>query len=55
MRQHPLTLPAAPGPWRTWLGYRVTRAQPGTLEAWVGSAKDGALDCIVQVPVTLRP
>jgi hypothetical protein len=41
--------------WSTNFPYRVTRVQPGTLEAVALSAKDGALDCIVQVRVTLRP
>jgi hypothetical protein len=29
--------------------------QPGTLEAVSFSAKDGAVDCIAQVRVTLKP
>lgn len=47
----PLTAPG--GRWRTRFGYSVARRQRGTLEAFVLSAKDGALECLVQVPVTL--
>jgi hypothetical protein len=43
------------GRWSGNFPYTVARAQRGTLEAVVGSAKDGALDCLVQVPVNLRP
>jgi hypothetical protein len=41
------------GRWATSFHYPVTRARPATLEAAVESAKDGALDCLVQVPVLL--
>lgn len=47
----PLT--AARRRWRTRIGYSVRRRQRGTLEAFVLSAKDGALECLVQAPVTL--
>src|SRR6266508_4300358 len=43
------------GTWSTNFPYRVAATQPGTLEAVALSAKDGALVCIVQVRVTLRP
>ena len=42
----------ATGPWSTTLAVGGTR-RPGTVEAVAGSAKDGSLDCLVQVPVTL--
>ena len=37
--------------WRTSFRYRHARRQPGTLEAVALSAKDGTLDCLVQVRV----
>jgi hypothetical protein len=37
--------------WSTSFRYRHTRRQPGTLEAVALSAKDGTLDCLVQVRV----
>jgi hypothetical protein len=40
------------GPWSTTLTVGGPR-RPGTVEAVAGSAKDGSLDCLVQVPVTL--
>ena len=40
------------GPWTAILPARVPR-QLGTLEAFAGSAKDGSLDCLVQLPVRL--
>jgi len=49
-----------PGRWSGSLPFTLTPA-PGTtrtramLEAWSSSAKDGSLDCLVQVPVILRP
>lgn len=52
IREHPAT--AAAGRWSVAFGYAVARAQPGTLEAVALSAKDGALDCIVQQQVGLR-
>ena len=42
----------ATGPWSTTLSVGGPR-RPGTVEAVAGSAKDGSLDCLVQVPVTL--
>jgi hypothetical protein len=47
----PLT--AAAGRWRGSVRYRVGAGQAGTLEAVAHSAKDGSLDCIVQVRVRL--
>jgi Immunoglobulin-like domain of bacterial spore germination len=46
---------SAEGRWSSSFAYRVGRPQQGTLEAAAESAKDGALDCLVQVRVTLRP
>ena len=40
------------GAWTATLPAGVPR-QLGTLEAFAGSAKDGSLDCLVQVPVSL--
>jgi hypothetical protein len=45
----------ARGAWSTRVRYRVGRRQAGTLEAVAESAKDGSLDCLVQVRVVLRP
>jgi hypothetical protein len=45
----------ARGPWSARVGYRVTRAQTGTVEAVASSAKDGSLACLVQVRVGLNP
>ncbi len=45
---------AGGGRWATSFPYRVVRPRPATLEAVVESAKDGALSCLVQVPVVLR-
>jgi hypothetical protein len=42
----------ATGPWSATLAVGGPR-RPGTVEAVAGSAKDGSLDCLVQVPVTL--
>jgi immunoglobulin-like protein involved in spore germination len=49
VREKPVT---ATGPWSERLTYTAPR-QRGTLEAVALSAKDGSLDCLVQVPVTL--
>jgi hypothetical protein len=49
VRQKPVT---ADGPWSERMTYSAPR-QRGTLEAVALSAKDGSLDCLVQVPVTL--
>jgi hypothetical protein len=53
LRRTPVS--AAGGRWRARLPYRVATAQTGTLEAVELSAKDGALSCLVQTPVGLRP
>jgi hypothetical protein len=45
----------ADGAWRARVPYHVTARQPGTLEAVADSAKDGSLDCLAQVRVTLAP
>jgi len=45
----------ANGAWRARVGYHVSAGQPGTLEAVADSAKDGSLDCLAQVRVTLAP
>jgi hypothetical protein len=42
----------ATGPWSATLLVGGPR-RPGTLEAVAGSAKDGSLDCLVQLPITL--
>jgi hypothetical protein len=49
VREKPVT---ADGPWSERMTYSAPR-QRGTLEAVALSAKDGSLDCLVQVPVTL--
>lgn len=46
---------AARGRWRASVRYRIRRRQTGILEAVELSAKDGALACLVQQPVALRP
>jgi hypothetical protein len=46
---------AVNGRWSAQVGYHTGRAQSGTLEAVSASAKDGALACIVQARVVLRP
>jgi Immunoglobulin-like domain of bacterial spore germination len=51
--ERPVT--SAGGRWSISFPYSVASTQAGTLEAVAFSAKDGALDCIVQVRVTLRP
>jgi immunoglobulin-like protein involved in spore germination len=48
-RQRAVT--AANRRWSTSFGYRRVRRQTGTLEAVALSAKDGTLDCLVQVRV----
>jgi hypothetical protein len=50
-RQKPET--AANRRWSTSFGYGGVARQTGTLEAVALSAKDGALDCLVQVRVRL--
>lgn len=44
-----------PGIWRESIGYRMDRAQWGTVEAIAESAKDGSIDCLAQQRVRLRP
>lgn len=46
---------ATPGRWRGTLPYTVSSRRRAMLEAWSASAKDGSLDCLVQVPVVIRP
>ncbi len=46
---------SAGGSWSETFSYSVGVRQPGTLEAAGFSAKDGALVCIAQVRVTLKP
>jgi hypothetical protein len=43
------------GPWSKLLRHRVGRRQTGLIEAIVFSAKDGAVQCLYQRPVTIRP
>jgi hypothetical protein len=43
------------GRWTRTVRFNVARRQAGTLEAVEGSARDGALACLAQVRVTLRP
>ena len=50
--QRPLI--AANGRWGTSFTYSVSRPQRATVEAVSESAKDGGLECLVQVPVLLR-
>ena len=45
------TVTAVDGRWSTSFAYRHARRQTGTLEAVEFSAKDGALDCLVQIRV----
>ena len=44
-----------PGRWSGTVAYTVPEVRRGLLEAWSSSARDGALECLVQVPVVLRP
>ena len=44
-----------PGRWGGALPHNLPAVQRAMLEAWSTSAKDGSLDCLVQVPVLLRP
>ncbi len=44
-----------PGAWQESIGYRVSSAQGGTVEAVAESAKDGSLDCLAQRHVMLQP
>jgi hypothetical protein len=47
------TMHVSDGRWSGQFTYHTRRTQPGTLEAYDASAKDGALICIVQIRVTL--
>ena len=44
-----------PGTWRGRLPYAVPAPRRAMLQAWSTSARDGALDCLVQTPVIRRP
>lgn len=46
---------ASHGRWTGTVRYHVSLTGRGTLEAAVFSAKDGSLECLAQVPVTLTP
>ncbi|MGD9697053.1 MAG: hypothetical protein AB7V42_15485 [Thermoleophilia bacterium] len=46
---------ARPGRWRGTVRAAVGTPTRAMLQAWVASAKDGALQCLVQVPVVVRP
>ncbi len=46
---------AVPGRWSGTLRHSVSGRTRAMLEAWSASAKDGSLECLVQVPVVLRP
>jgi hypothetical protein len=46
---------AVPGRWSGALRHSVAGPTRAMLEAWSSSAKDGSLDCLVQVPVVLKP
>ena len=50
-----VTTATATGPWSTELRHTVTPRQTGVVEAVAFSAKDGAVQCFYQRPVTLRP
>jgi hypothetical protein len=45
----------SPGRWRGSVPYSVSARQRAMLRAWSTSARDGALECLVQVPVLVRP
>ncbi len=49
------TVTNPPGPWSAVLHHGVPTQQRGLIEAFVLSAKDGALQCLSQRGVTLRP
>ena len=44
-----------PGRWGGPLPHTLSAPRRAMLEAWSTSAKDGSLECLVQVPVLLRP
>lgn len=47
------TVHVSGGRWNGQLTYHTNRSQPGTLEAYDASPKDGALACIVQIRVVI--
>jgi hypothetical protein len=49
------TVTNPPGPWSAVLRHHVATRQTGLVEAFVLSAKDGALQCLSQRRITLRP
>jgi len=46
---------AVPGRWQGSTPYSVASRRRAMLEAWAASAKDGSLECLVQIPVVVRP
>jgi hypothetical protein len=46
---------SVPGRWSGIVRHSVSGPTRAMLEAWSTSAKDGSLECLVQVPVMLRP
>ena len=46
---------SVPGRWSGALHPSVSGRTRAMLEAWSSSAKDGSLECLVQVPVVVRP
>jgi len=46
---------SVPGHWNGTLRHAMSGPTRAMLEAWTTSAKDGSLECLVQVPVVLRP
>jgi hypothetical protein len=50
-----VTMATPTGPWSAQLRHRVATRQTGLVEAIVYSAKDGAVQCLFQRPVVLRP
>lgn len=50
-----VTVARPDGSWRRRVRYEVDRPTRGTLEAVAMSARDGALDCLAQTRVGLRP
>jgi hypothetical protein len=41
--------------WTATVSYSVPAGQPGTLEGFAGSARDGSVACLVQIRVPLQP
>ena len=46
---------SVPGRWSGVVRHSVSGPTRAMLEAWSTSAKDGSLECLVHVPVILRP